>query len=380
VGLSAEFRKRGWLLYLTGNKDTNRRLLIAANQAKLNWSLISDANPAIWLRDFQEPPAADKQQRIPSISTEKEKAPDSEAQTEEQKPKVVQPAKAQDKEIIRVGQPTVEEEEQTTEISQQHSVEPAKKDGKPGTPGYEFKTEVDYTVSITHPDPKTTTLDTTLPEDQPQEPNEPMPDLIEEIAIEQPEALPEPTTPVETEPEPNEPAVEAETRISWRRVLWWVLPPVLLVLVVMAFILFRSMDAARQYTRDVNSRLKNTQRQDAGFLLATVNGRSYNLGPSEHFKTADFGRGGDNTVRIPDDSLQNRHMRIFKRRASLMVRNLARSPIMVNGTAVKRSGTCHLVIPSVIKLNDKVSVDLRIQSQPKQSKPNRSLTHETSKQ
>jgi hypothetical protein len=44
---------KGWSLYLTGTKDTNRILLVAASKG-LNWSLLSEASPELWLRRTRE--------------------------------------------------------------------------------------------------------------------------------------------------------------------------------------------------------------------------------------------------------------------------------------------------------------------------------------
>jgi len=48
--LSKEFKKRNWSLCITGTHHTNKRLLLAAHQGEFNFSLISDANPVLWIK------------------------------------------------------------------------------------------------------------------------------------------------------------------------------------------------------------------------------------------------------------------------------------------------------------------------------------------
>jgi hypothetical protein len=49
--LSRELKKRNWpLLCVTGTRHSNKKLLLAANQGDLNFSLISDANPVLWIK------------------------------------------------------------------------------------------------------------------------------------------------------------------------------------------------------------------------------------------------------------------------------------------------------------------------------------------
>ncbi|MFH1613782.1 MAG: FHA domain-containing protein [Planctomycetota bacterium] len=47
--LSREFKKRNWSLCVTGTPHANKKLLLAANQGDLNFSLISDTNPVLWI-------------------------------------------------------------------------------------------------------------------------------------------------------------------------------------------------------------------------------------------------------------------------------------------------------------------------------------------
>jgi hypothetical protein len=51
--LAEKIAARGWSLYLTGTKDTNRLLLVAAGKGSRNWSVLSEVNPELWLRQLR---------------------------------------------------------------------------------------------------------------------------------------------------------------------------------------------------------------------------------------------------------------------------------------------------------------------------------------
>jgi len=146
LDICTEFKRKGLSLYLTGSKDTNKKLLIAANQRKIKWSLITDANPADWLRDLRQAPGEDKKQAILPVAPTKEKPTSPQEQTEEPKPKAIEQRKAQDEGIIGAEQTMVEDEGQPTEPSQERPVESENKKDK-----LEVRTVVDSTVSIAHP-------------------------------------------------------------------------------------------------------------------------------------------------------------------------------------------------------------------------------------
>ena len=48
--LSKEFKKKNWSLCVTGTYHTNKKLLVAAHQGNFKFSLISDANPVLWIK------------------------------------------------------------------------------------------------------------------------------------------------------------------------------------------------------------------------------------------------------------------------------------------------------------------------------------------
>lgn len=335
LDLATKFQNRSWSLYLTGNKDTNKRLLVAANQGKLNWSLIGEANSVVWLQT---------QRAISTFDAEKETPPEP----------------PQEKEITST-------EQATTESLEHHAAEPKKKEDK-----LEVRTVVDSTVSIAHPSDKTATPDTALPEDQLQEPNEPVPGLIEEIEIEQTEELQEPIAPAEAEPQPKR---------ALGKILLWILLPVAGLLALLGLTLYMGIRNANRWKESVNSHLKQTRRQSPGILIAKLNGQSYRLGPVDRFKAAHIGSGPNNSIRITGDkSIKDRHLRIYRKGNGLWLKNLARSSVIANGTEIKSRCKHRLIVPAVIQLNDKAKLNLELLRQKPITPDNRRENNEPEKQ
>jgi len=73
LALAEEFRKRHWRLHFTGSSKTNKKLLIAANQGKLRWSLTSEAHPATWVKSLKESLRPKQAEQQPSTLKEQEK-------------------------------------------------------------------------------------------------------------------------------------------------------------------------------------------------------------------------------------------------------------------------------------------------------------------
>lgn len=333
MDLSAQFRKRGWSLYLTGTKDTNRKLLIRANQDKLNWSLITEANPGLWL------------QRQWTIST-------SNADTTTAQ----EPSPSKDATSIK-GQAA------ETLV---HRADQSKKNDKAEGTGYEVRTVVDNTVSISGSGQKTTPMPTIAPQNITEEPNKPATDLTEKAEIKQSPQIPEPSATTET-----------EAKETANRLFWWILLPAAGLVVLLGLTFSRAIRNVKRWKAKVSSHLRKIPNKNSGILVAELNGQSYRLGQPDRLKSIHIGSGPENTIRVPDKSIQAHHVTIYAKDHDLILQNVSKSPVSLNDSEVKPGGKHRIVLPSTIRLNDNVKITLRLIRQDITPGQGRSVSNET---
>jgi hypothetical protein len=142
------------------------------------------------------------------------------------------------------------------------------------------------------------------------------------------------------------------------RTFLWLLLPLAALAVALGAILFRGIREARRWKTDMNSRLKKSQPTDEGILIAKLNGLPYRLGKLGKFKSVHVGSDASNAIRVLDKSIAGRHVRLYKDSNNLMVKNLAKSPIVANNAEIKAGRSHRLVLPSVIKLNERTKLNL----------------------
>ncbi|MFC1604017.1 FHA domain-containing protein [Planctomycetota bacterium] len=388
VRLSTELIKRGWSLYMTGTRTTNKKLLVAASQNRLNWSLITDANPSAWLQDLHTSPTEEKQS---VTSTYPDKIMIIKEQTKEQEPELVISVKDKETESadeeqaeekqsesvewltpedneVPVIEPLLKEQEKSAQVSQQHLAESEQKKDR-----VEVRTVVDSRVSIAPSDEKTATIEVLLPEEQTQEVNEPLPEEFEEFEAKQQTILPEPNIPVEIEQ-------KSKPKSALGKILWWILIPIAGLLVLIGLVLFMGLRNANQWKQRVGSHLKKSERQGSGVLLAKLNGQAYRLGQWDRFKAAHVGKDTNNSIRVTGDkSIEDRHLRIYKKGNDLWLRNMARTSVVANGTEIKSRHKHRLVVPAVIQLSEKTKLSLELLRQKTKAPENRRTEHESEK-
>jgi hypothetical protein len=324
--LSEKFDTTGCQLYLTGTRNTNRNILIAASKKnKLKWFLIREANPGIWLQAIVE--------KHPVTEAKQEQAP---------QPKSSELAKAEEK----IG--TQPEESQTTKDKPQDQITGQPQAQTPEGSGYHITVGSTVEVSpLTRPPGSEITVP---PQGLPLEANEPSGPVAEQQPV---------VEPVEQPPE----KVEVPQRSFWawlKRAFhgyWWLIPTAV-VLAGLVLVISQSIAQARKWDGKVKASQKTARHNDPEVLVATSNGQSYQLGPPSSFHSANIGKGVGNAIRIADDSLEDRHARLYRKRTNFLLKNSARSPVTVNGSQIKPGGKCRLVLPSVIQLNDKTKLNL----------------------
>ena len=94
--------------------------------------------------------------------------------------------------------------------------------------------------------------------------------------------------------------------------------------------------------------------------MARLNGQTYSLGRADRINSIHIGSGPKNTIKIPDKSISDRHVQLYRKGNDFMLRNVGASDIAVNGIPVKPKVKHRLVVPSVIKFNDKTKLDLAL--------------------
>jgi len=339
VELSKHLQKGDQSLYVTGTTKTSKRLLVAANQGKLQWSLISEANPVIWLR-----PRGASALTAERLTTSKPSEGDETAGPNEPK-----------------AAPSVQE-------SERHAVESRQIKTAEG-PEYEVRTSLDSRVSFSRFDEKPGGIGGVALEDVPKETEQ-----RSSSDAEQPEGQTKEKAP------PFWQRAWRQLHGFTRRTFWWLLVPLLVLLLVLGIVFAAGFKEARRWQSMITSRLKKNRSSDSGVLIAKLNGQTYRLGKLDTFRAVNVGKGINNTIRIDDKSLSDRHLQVFKRGNALMVRNLSQSPIAVNGTQVKRRGKHPLVLPSVVELSDRTKLNLELVKPKTDAKQNRSAQNEQAKQ
>jgi len=303
--LANEFKKRNWSLWITGTYATNKKLLVAANQGKFEFSLISEANPVLWI---------------------------------------------QSKRDITITKST------RTEIPLNEDSSPTKDSGKT-----EYSVTIDSNISFLEGMKKDSgTPSAEFPGDLRQEPQESITPFFEAETEKLVVDAIEPEFPAE---EPQEEAVAEPTESKEPQKLnknfLWLVPAVGL-LTVLALLFLNSISKARKWKSGITSRLNTTQQKDPGTLIVKMNGQTHSLGRPDRIKAINIGSDSQNTIKIPGKSISGRHVTIYRKGKDLMLKNVGASPIAVNGLQVKPKDKQRLVIPSVVKLNDQTKLNLAL--------------------
>jgi len=131
---------------------------------------------------------------------------------------------------------------------------------------------------------------------------------------------------------------------------------------VAAIAVLRGMTAARQWRVKVAASLQKVPRQVKlpEVLLAATNGQSFMLGALNTFRAIHIGARQDNVIRLADPAVAPRHLRLFASRRGLMLKNLATTPVIVNGSKLRPRRKMPLILPAAVKLGEKATLNLRL--------------------
>jgi len=168
--------------------------------------------------------------------------------------------------------------------------------------------------------------------------------------------------------QPKRPAVKLALKpsaikpIQPARRLWpWLVLLLILVAIIVGAILSKNFKEYKILQEKLRARLAKIRRHKNNKMLnASYNGRTFRLGTLARLRAVHIGSGPHNSIKITDDSITDRHLKIYRKRRNLMVRNLARTSIFVRHSEVKPGHEHPLVLPTVLQLSEKVKLELSV--------------------
>jgi len=293
VAMSEKLQNKGWHVFVTGDSQANRHLLIGANEKKLTWSLISEANPVVWLKQVVE------------------------------------------------GKPTKQPITEKTAQSEVLFGKAANKSKQPIAPGRESAN-----AEVLEPEKVVEPVITEAVKDKP-------------ISTEESAPMKAPTAKKERIEDASK---QQEKRLitNLQKIWPWLAGLGVALLLGIVAVVMVALRNGRQWQSSANSLLGANQSKTEGALVIEFNGQKYGLGQLSRFTSADIGSGPNNTVKIPHKSVIDKHLRLFRKSEDLMIKNLARSAIIISGTEVKPGQKHKLSLPVRIKLSDDVQFSIRL--------------------
>jgi hypothetical protein len=332
--LAGEFRQHNWPLYITGDKDTNKNLLIAANKGQINWSSIADANPALWLQQARASLRPKPEDKSP------QRGPTS-AESSTTKPTVIN---------------------RTHLVPRPPSPVPNKEAGehaeRASTPSQDSVTASSRTeVQVTFPKGRPRVIDTPKGSSEKAKPS----------ASSTPVQPSQKSTAVRSAKDTREQASSHPKQPLWTRTghligriwPWLAILVLVIVLAVVGYAITRDGRRARQIRQTFGQIAKKRPRDD-GMLIATINGLTRQLGRRSRLRTIYVGSGARNTLRVTEKGVSDRHLCLYQKAGKLMLQNLSTKPITVSGMAVAPRAKRPVALPAVIELAENIKLHLRV--------------------
>lgn len=332
--LSEKIAAKGWSLYLTGTKNTNRLLLVAAGKGSLNWSVLSETNPELWLRQMRKLGT--------SASSEGGKMLES---------ALPQSAERQGSTLVR----RIPQANTLADKGQRHPAE-GKQD--------ELRMKIDASVSVGAPT-RRPGVKSSLGQETVREVNEP--------AV-RPAAEPVPQKPSQR-PAPHQPWLP-RAKAAMRRHWWLALVPLAALGVGLVYVIAWATGEARKWDQRAGGKVRSAHPHEMGLLVLRHGDRTYQLGPLDRFHRAGIGRHPENAVRLMDESVRDHHLCIYRKGTDLMVQNLSNASIKVNTVEVKPRGRHRVGLPGTIQLNEKIKLTLEVLRPKLNRQENGSASHE----
>ena len=322
--LAEKARNEGWKLFFTGTSNTNRKILIDSSNDILKWCLLKDATPSLWIQ-LQRLTACDKL-LDPKIKKDVQQASNASLSQN----------KFQQKAGIKLITPELNESSST----------------------YEVKNEVVSKVSISATKKKSILNGPNIKTDS-SDKNK-IPSAIIKQAEKNSSSKPVTTTNKADTTKKNllMPHLNKYKSVGYRY-LWWLIPVMIILLLISGLWLF-SAKHAKQWRERISKHLKVVNAKHQGTIIAKLSGRVYSLGKFEHFPTVHIGSNLNNTIRIYDKNIADRHLMITRKADNLWLKNLSKTSLSTNGIPVKPSDWHILILPAIVTLNENVSIKFEL--------------------
>ncbi len=347
--LAAEFRQRGWPLYITGDRNANRSLLMAGNRGNIDFVPVGDANPALWLREARASLRAEADGKGGASASEAT---------------VTQPS-------------TLGETPLYTPIGPSYFT-PGGYDPDPATarrePPQGFVTRSRTEVEVTISDGSAR-----VPEDETAESSPPKESPVLRMAAEKPNQASEAFEPnkIAQEQAPSPPKQSVGGRIKrWLGRFWpWLLAAVAaLSLTAVGYWLARDREKARQIRTIVQGYLQTKRSAHDRMITVTANGQTRHLGRLSRLRPFYIGSAAKNALRIAQKGISARHLCLYQKAGKLMLQNLSGKPIVMEGRSIEPKAKRSLTLPVVIELAQNVKLRVAL-AQPKSTGAERSEEH-----
>jgi len=337
LAVADRYRARGWSLFVTGDRKTDKDILVAANKGRLTWSLISEANPSLWLERKEDTP--------PSIVEENQ-------QPEEPNRPPKEPTKIPNKSQGATPSPQPVQRTRGAELTFSGKISgvPLPLPAPDGPDG-----------PVKEP-PKT--QDGSGPE-----PNEPSKLIEEEVPRNTPENANHPRDTVKSGEDGIEKAIHEPRQSLWARVkrlfghIWlWLVGGICAVpLIVAGYVLVRGKSKAERIRKRLHGYLKAKKSAKDGMLIATLNGQTRRLGKLSRLRPVYVGSGAKNTLRVTEKGVGDRHLCLYQKAGRLTVQNLSKNSLTVDGVPLEPKGKRALALSSVVELTPNVKLRLSLQ-------------------
>jgi hypothetical protein len=200
--------------------------------------------------------------------------------------------------------------------------------------------------------------------------NLPVPSVAKETipaAPAEPNSQTEPIAPDQTPEEeaPPQPQLSIRAR-TWHLIgrIWpWLLAALAVPIAGVGYLAVKDYQKAKIWIIKKKTNLKN-KRQEEGMVVAKLNGRTYHLGTKSRLPVVHIGSGVNNTIRIPEKGISDRHLRIYRQGPNLMIQNIGTTPVTVRDQSLPPKARQRLMLPAVIELTKNTKLNLSL----KQSK------------
>ncbi len=171
----------------------------------------------------------------------------------------------------------------------------------------------------------------------------------------------DPNDPHQHDPGSHYPAKSTRHIFSRGRLLATAAISTSLLLAIFASFALVSAKRWQQETRRTVIRGKGNSGKFKSVLIARTQGRKYQLGDIERFKSVYIGKDSRNSVAVKGKGICSRHLRILRKGKKLYVINLSEKPVRANSSEVLPGCRKALTVPANIYLTEQITVQLLVE-------------------